>query len=61
MLGKAPPTTSRLNLVKSEVSGGSADAADGITMADLMESLDTRELDMGEAEENDCDGNLGLF
>uniref|UniRef100_A0AAQ4PMH6 Phospholipase n=1 Tax=Gasterosteus aculeatus aculeatus TaxID=481459 RepID=A0AAQ4PMH6_GASAC len=59
MLGKAPPSTSRLNLVKSEVSGGSADAADGITMADLMESLDTRELDMGEAEENDCDGNLG--
>lgn len=47
--------------MKSEVSGGSADAADGITMADLMESLDTRELDMGEAEENDCDGNLGLF
>ncbi|KAL6105361.1 phospholipase D1a [Pungitius pungitius] len=61
MLGKAPPTTSSLNLVNSEVCGGSAaaDAADGITMADLVESLDTRELDMGEAEENDCDGNLG--
>ncbi|XP_075964214.1 phospholipase D1a [Anarhichas minor] len=57
MLGKAPPTTSSLNLVKSEVPDATADAHDGITMADLVESLDTRELDMGEAEENDYDGN----
>ncbi|KAM6917938.1 phospholipase D1a isoform 2-T4 [Lycodopsis pacificus] len=57
MLGKAPPTTSSLNLVNSEVRDATADAHDGITMADLVESLDTRELDMGEAEENDYDGN----
>lgn len=59
MLGKAPPTTSSLNLVNSEVSDATAapDAHDGITMADLVESLDTRELDMGEGEENDCDGS----
>uniref|UniRef100_A0A8C3B1M8 Phospholipase n=1 Tax=Cyclopterus lumpus TaxID=8103 RepID=A0A8C3B1M8_CYCLU len=60
MLGKAPPTTSSLNLVNSEVSAAAApDEHDGITMADLVESLDTRELDMGEAEDNDYDGNLG--
>ncbi|XP_032356974.1 phospholipase D1a [Etheostoma spectabile] len=59
MLGKAPPTTSSLNLVKSEVSDTTVtpDAHDGITMAELVESLDTRELDMGEGEENDYDGN----
>ncbi|XP_068558429.1 phospholipase D1a [Cebidichthys violaceus] len=59
MLGKAPPTISSLNLINSEVSDATAapDAHDGITMADLVESLDTRELDMGEAEENDYDGN----
>ncbi|XP_031703333.1 phospholipase D1a [Anarrhichthys ocellatus] len=57
MLGKAPPTTSSLNLVNSEVPDATADTHDGITMADLVESLDTRELDMGEAEENDYDGN----
>ncbi|KAK9533923.1 hypothetical protein VZT92_009011 [Zoarces viviparus] len=57
MLGKAPPTSSSLNLVNSEVPDATADAHDGITMADLVESLDTRELDMGEAEENDYDGN----
>ncbi|KAI4803916.1 hypothetical protein KUCAC02_025562 [Chaenocephalus aceratus] len=58
MLGKAPPTTSSLNLVTSEVSDATSDpdAHDGITMADLVESLDTRELDMGEGEEIECDG-----
>uniref|UniRef100_A0A8C4I4S8 Phospholipase n=1 Tax=Dicentrarchus labrax TaxID=13489 RepID=A0A8C4I4S8_DICLA len=48
MLGKAPPTTSSLNLVNSE-------------MADLVESLDTRELDIGEGEEIDYDGNLAVY
>lgn len=64
MLGKAPPTTSSLNLVTSEVSDATSDpdAHDGITMADLVESLDTRELDMGEGEEIECDGGyLGVF
>ncbi|KAL3049582.1 hypothetical protein OYC64_008936 [Pagothenia borchgrevinki] len=58
MLGKAPPTTSSLNLVTSEVSDATSDpdAHDGITMADLVESLDTRELDMGEGEEIEYDG-----
>ncbi|KAK5886750.1 hypothetical protein CesoFtcFv8_017754 [Champsocephalus esox] len=58
MLGKVPPTTSSLNLVTSEVSDATSDpdAHDGITMADLVESLDTRELDMGEGEEIECDG-----
>ncbi|XP_034091160.1 phospholipase D1a [Gymnodraco acuticeps] len=58
MLGKAPPTTSSLNLVTSEVSDVTSDpdAHDGITMADLVESLDTRELDMGEGEEIEYDG-----
>jgi len=58
MLGKVPPTTSSLNLVNPE--GSDADDHDGITMADLVESLDTRELEMGEAEDNDYDGNLGV-
>ncbi len=64
MLGKAPPTTSNLNLVNSEVSDTTAapDAHDGINMADLVESLDTRELDIGEGEEIDYDGNcLGVI
>ncbi|XP_010765872.1 phospholipase D1-like [Notothenia coriiceps] len=58
MLGKAPPTTSSLNLVTSEVSDATSDpdAHDGITMAELVESLDTRELDMGEGEEIEYDG-----
>ncbi|KAG7238013.1 hypothetical protein INR49_031367 [Caranx melampygus] len=59
MLGKAQPTTSSLNLVSSEVSDTTAipDVQDGvIKMADLVESLDTRELDIGEGEEID-DGN----
>lgn len=63
MLGEALPTSSSLNLVKSEVSDTTAapDTHDGITMADLVESLDTRELDMGEGEENDYDGSyLGV-
>ncbi|XP_044022243.1 phospholipase D1a [Siniperca chuatsi] len=61
MLGEALPTTSCLNLVTSEVSDTTAapDAHDGIKMADLVESLDTRELDMGEGEEVDYEGNLG--
>ena len=64
MLGKAQPTTSNLDLVKFEVSDTStaSDEYDGIKMADLVESLDTRELDMGEGEEMDYDGNyLGVF
>ncbi|KAF0044068.1 hypothetical protein F2P81_003226 [Scophthalmus maximus] len=58
MLGKEQPTTSRFNLVNSEVSDTTAaeDTQDGIRMADLVESLDARELDMGEGEEN-YDGN----
>uniref|UniRef100_A0A8D3C1V7 Phospholipase n=1 Tax=Scophthalmus maximus TaxID=52904 RepID=A0A8D3C1V7_SCOMX len=62
MLGKEQPTTSRFNLVNSEVSDTTAaeDTQDGIRMADLVESLDARELDMGEGEEN-YDGNyLGV-
>lgn len=64
MLGNAPPTTSNLNLVNSEVSDttAAADALDGINMADLVESLDTRELDIGEGEEIDYDGScLGVI
>lgn len=59
MLGKAQPTTSSLNLVNSEVfdTTGGLDIHDGITMADLVESLDARELDIGDGEDNDCDGN----
>lgn len=64
MLGKAQPTTSNLNLVNSEVFETTAtpDEQDGvIKMADLVESLDTRELDIGEGEEIDYDGNyLGV-
>uniref|UniRef100_A0A8C6UXD5 Phospholipase n=1 Tax=Neogobius melanostomus TaxID=47308 RepID=A0A8C6UXD5_9GOBI len=57
MLGKAPPTSSSLNLVQSEVSNRGPDEQDGIKMADLVESLDARELDMGDGEEIDYDGN----
>uniref|UniRef100_A0A3Q3GAH9 Phospholipase n=1 Tax=Labrus bergylta TaxID=56723 RepID=A0A3Q3GAH9_9LABR len=59
MLGKAQPTTSSLNLVNAEVSDTSAapDEPDHMKMADLVESLDTRELDMGEGEEIDYDGS----
>lgn len=58
MIEKNPPTTSNLNLVNSEVSDPSADpdTLDGIDMADLVESLDARELDIGDGEENDYDG-----
>ncbi|KAM4625647.1 phospholipase D1a [Polymixia lowei] len=62
MLGKTPPTTSNLNLVNSELSDITADVPDthgAIKMAELVESLDTRELDMGDGEELDFDGNLG--
>lgn len=61
MLGKAPPTTSNLDLVKAEVldSAETPDAADGkIKMADLVESLDTRELDIDEGEDIDYDGSI---
>uniref|UniRef100_A0A3Q2EC76 Phospholipase n=1 Tax=Cyprinodon variegatus TaxID=28743 RepID=A0A3Q2EC76_CYPVA len=59
MLGKDQPTTSKLDLVNSEVSDTSAasDTYDGINMADLVESLDARELDLEEGEEIDYDGN----
>uniref|UniRef100_A0A3P9P918 Phospholipase n=1 Tax=Poecilia reticulata TaxID=8081 RepID=A0A3P9P918_POERE len=59
MLDKAQPTASNLNLVNSEVSETSAasDTLDGIDMADLVESLDARELDLEEGEELDYDGN----
>uniref|UniRef100_A0A665WIF5 Phospholipase n=1 Tax=Echeneis naucrates TaxID=173247 RepID=A0A665WIF5_ECHNA len=57
MLGKAQPTTSNLNLVNLEVSDNTADTRDGIKMADLVESLDARELDIEEGEEIDYDGN----
>ncbi|KAJ3613312.1 hypothetical protein NHX12_019562, partial [Muraenolepis orangiensis] len=58
MLGNEAQTASHLNLVKSEVTD--ADIPDGrgkVKMAELVESLDMRELDMGEGEENDCDGS----
>ncbi|XP_039993014.1 phospholipase D1a isoform X2 [Xiphias gladius] len=59
MLGKTEPNTSSLNLVNSEVFDTAAppDVHDGIKMADLVESLDPRELDIGEGEEIDYDGN----
>ncbi|KAM6912956.1 phospholipase D1a [Xenentodon cancila] len=55
MLGKTQPTTSNLNLVKSEVPDVS-DIHDELKMTDLVESLDARELDIGEGEDID-DGN----
>lgn len=58
MLCKAPPTTSSLNLVKLHLDLETADGPDvKIAMADLVESLDTRELDIDEVEETDYDGN----
>ena len=59
MLGKDQPTTSKLNLVSSEDfdAKAAADVHDGINMADLVESLDARELDIGDGEENDYDQN----
>lgn len=64
MRKKAQPTTSNLNLVNSVDSDNTAasDSHDGIEMEDFMESLDTRELDLGEGEEIDYDGNyIGKF
>lgn len=64
MLGKAQPTTSNLNLVNAEVTDTRAafDIHDGIKMANLVESLDTRELGIEDGEELDFDGNnLGVF
>lgn len=63
MLPQAPPTTSNLNLVSFDFSDPAAlqDMHDGIPMADLVESLDTRELDIGDGEDIDYDGNaLGV-
>lgn len=58
MLDNAQLTTSNLNLVNSEAA---SDTLDGIDMADLVESLDARELDLEEGEELDYDGNyLGV-
>lgn len=63
MLGKAPPRTGSLNLVKLDLDLAAADQPDvKIAMADLVESLDTRELDIDEGEETDYDGSaLGEF
>lgn len=63
MLPKAPPTTSNLYLVRSDFSDSEEvwDVQDGIQMAELVESLDTRELDIGDGEDLDYDGNsLGV-
>lgn len=63
MLPKAPPTTSNLNLVSSDISDSTEfrDVRDGIQMAELVESLDTRELDIGDGEDLDYDANsLGV-
>lgn len=64
MLPKAPPTTSNLNLVSLDFSDSAEvpDVHDGIPMADLVESLDTRELDIGDGEDMEYDGNaLGML
>lgn len=63
MLGKAPPTTRSLNLVKFDLDLPTVDQPDVKTaMADLVESLDTRELDIDDGEETDYDGTvLGEF
>lgn len=60
MLAKAPPTTSNLNLVTSDSCNNTEvqDVQDGIPMADLVESLDTRELDIGDGEDMDYEGNV---
>lgn len=58
MLGKAPPRTSSLNLVKLDLDLPTVDKPHAkIAMADLVESLDTRELDIDDGEETDYDGN----
>lgn len=60
MLGKTQPTPSKLNLVNSDACD-SSDEYDKITMADLVESLDARELDLEEGDDLDYDGNyLGM-
>ncbi|XP_077477330.1 phospholipase D1a [Stigmatopora argus] len=56
MLAKAPPTTSKLDLVKAENSDN--EITDEVNMADLVENLDARELeDFGDWEEADYDGS----
>ncbi|XP_062325197.1 phospholipase D1a isoform X2 [Osmerus eperlanus] len=58
MVGKATSNTSRQNLVTFEPSDITADEPDARArskMADVVESLDTRELDLGEGEETDFD------
>nr|XP_023997797.1 phospholipase D1-like [Salvelinus alpinus] len=62
MLGKDPPTTSSLQLMTSDPSDIAVEPSDitdglGISrkMSDVVESLDTRELDMGDGEETDND------
>lgn len=61
MLGKSQSTPSKLDLVKSEAFD-SSDEYDKITMADLVESLDARELDLEEGDDLDYDGNyLGMY
>lgn len=63
MLPRALPTTSNLNLVSSDISDSTEfrDEQDGIRMAELVESLDTRELDIGDGEDLDYDANsLGV-
>uniref|UniRef100_A0A8C5NF27 Phospholipase n=1 Tax=Gouania willdenowi TaxID=441366 RepID=A0A8C5NF27_GOUWI len=59
MLGKAQPATSSLNLVKSEVCESSAatEPIKAVRMTELVESLDARELDIEEGEDNDYDGS----
>ncbi|KAM6961403.1 phospholipase D1a [Aplochiton taeniatus] len=60
MLAKAPPNTSSLNLMTSDPSDITADLPDRqgiLNMADLVENLDTRELDVEEGEETDFDAN----
>ncbi len=66
MLGNNPPTDSNLDLVSSEVcenTTAAPDEQDSIEMAELVESLDTRELDIGEGEDIDYDGSSlgGIF
>lgn len=60
MLSTAPSTTSNLNVVTLDFpdSAEVRDVHDGIQMADLVESLDTRELDIGDGEDMDYDGNV---
>ena len=66
MAGKATSNTSRIHLVTFEPSDITADEPDTQVrskMADVVESLDTRELDMGEGEETDFDAahHIGVF